>query len=251
MQTTGYADRDALITPGDNRPGTKLRFFGSMTVHETDNEHPGATAAMHQRYWDRYGAGRFISSVQFVADSVESVQLMPIDEQAWHAGDDDGNETSVGIEICVNSRSGYRAACQRAAKVIAKVLHAYGKPVIDGVTLRKHGSWPGTTHKQCPLHLNRADWGVSWGQFVGMVTQEYQALTVTNYAALWGSWFPYNAPFGIETAWRPYAATLGKATTDETTDKAGHVWRLFERGAVSYDPKTGKTTVYLPGGKQA
>lgn len=251
MQTTGYADRDGLLSLGDNRPGTKLTRFDSITIHETDNEHPGATAEMHRRYWDKGGEGRHISSAHVVADSTESIQLIPIDEQAWHAGDAVGNTTSIGIEICVNTRVGYVVACRRAAKVAARVLHDRSMSVIDGVTLRKHGSWQGTTHKRCPAHLNRADWTVTWGMFVGMVIREYQALATQDLQSLWGTYWPYFAASGIAAAWRPHATTLGKATSDETKDAAGQVWRLFERGAISYDPKTSTTTVYLPGGKQA
>lgn len=185
MQTTGYADRDDLLpvstdTHPDGRTGAKLTSFGAMVIHETANESPDATAAMHHNYWMPGGSGALLSSVQFVTDAVESIQLIPVDEQAEHAGDVVGNTTGVGIEICVNSRAGFPAACYKAAVIVAKVLKAEGKTPQDGVTIRKHGSYPGTTHTHCPQHLNAGDWGVTWVQFVDMVKAAYAAANGTS-----------------------------------------------------------------------
>jgi N-acetylmuramoyl-L-alanine amidase CwlA len=185
MTTVGFADRTALfplIQPNElpgpvNRTGDKLTASRSFTVHETANENAGATAEMHHRYWSPGGGGRFETSAHVVADALESIQLIPTDEQAWHAGDVLGNTTSVGGEICVNDRAGYPIACRRMAKFIARWLHEVGLQPIDGVTIRKHGSWPGTTHKQCPAHLNAGDWGVTWADFIAMVVQSSRCST--------------------------------------------------------------------------
>jgi hypothetical protein len=245
--TVGFADRTDLLPLGDNRPGTKLVSFQAFVVHETANENPGATAAMHVAYWSPGGAGRTVSSAHFVVDSTESIQLIPTDEQAWHAGDVVGNTTGVGLEICVNSRSGYATACRKAAQVAAKVLHANGKAPQDGVTLRKHGSYPGTTHKLCPQHLNAGDWAVSWLDFVAMVRAEFTLLYVVDYRTLWGNPDDYDQvkDFGIVVEWRRAATVLGAPTSDETKDKEGRIWRLFHGGAIAYDPRTQKSTSYF------
>jgi hypothetical protein len=206
-QTVGFADRTALLPliqpnelPGPvNRTGDKLVASRSFTVHETGNQDPGATAEMHHRYWSPGGGGRTETSAHVVADELESIQLIPTDEQAWHAGDVTGNTTSLGGEICVNDRAGFPAACRRMAKFAARWLHSVGLHPVDGVTVRKHGSWPGTTHKQCPQHLNAGDWGVNWPQFVGFVQQEYALLTTSvDYAAIWGTKYVYHEGWGIE-----------------------------------------------------
>jgi hypothetical protein len=251
MQLIGFADRTALIPVStddkpDGRTGAKLTRFSAMVIHETANEDPEATAEMHRRYWNPGGGGALISSVQFVADAHESIQLIPIDEQAWHAGDVTGNTTGVGIEICVNSRAGFPAACRKAALVTARVIHAEGTVPVVGATVRKHGSYPGTTHRNCPQHLNAGDWAVTWAQFMDMVKQEYAVLIGFDYPALWGTVYPYFATSGIATEWRRAATTLGAATSDEHSDSAGKVWRLFMNGAVSYDPKTGALRSYFP-----
>jgi hypothetical protein len=247
MTTVGFADRTDLLPLGDNRPGTKLVSFQAFVVHETANENPGATAAMHVAYWSPGGAGRTVSSAHFVVDSTESIQLIPTDEQAWHAGDVVGNTTGVGLEICVNSRSGYATACRKAAQVAAKVLHANGKAPQDGVTLRKHGSYPGTTHKLCPQHLNAGDWAVSWLDFVAMVKAEFTLLYVVDYRTLWGDPADYDRvkDFGIVVEWRRAATVLGAPTSDEHTDNSGCITRHFVGGYVRFDPKTKKCVSYF------
>jgi hypothetical protein len=255
MTTVGFADRTALIPliqpnelPGPvNRTGDKLTASRSFTVHETANENAGATAEMHHRYWSPGGGGRFETSAHVVADAIESIQLIPTDEQAWHAGDVVGNTTSLGGEICVNDRAGYPVACRRMAKFAARWLHEVGLQPIDGVTIRKHGSWPGTTHKQCPAHLNAGDWGVTWADFIAMVKAEFTLLYVVDYRTLWGDPADYDRvkDFGIVVEWRRAATVLGAPTSDEHADSSGCITRHFVGGYVRFDPKTKKCTSYF------
>ena len=249
MTTVGFADRVDLLPLGANRPGDKLTRFAAVTLHETANEAAGATAEMHRRYWGPGGGGRNLSSIHYVVDSTESIQLIPTDEQAWHAGDYTGNTTSVGIEICVNSRAGYAAACQKTAGITAHLLKDHGLPPVDGTTVRKHGSWPGTTHRQCPQHLNAGDWGVTWLQFFSMVQLAYSGLGTTNYSAVWSAKHPeiaYIPQYGIPTLWRAeYDAgrSLGAVLTPELYNNSDLVFQCFENGWVSYRKSSGKTAV--------
>jgi len=241
MQLVGYADRTALIPLGDNRPGDTLSSFQAFVIHETANEAAGATAEMHRRYWSPGGAGRLVSSIHFVADAAESIQLIPINEQAWHAGDVTGNTTGVGIEICVNTRAGYPMACRKAAAIVAKVLRAENKAPSDGGTIRKHGSYPGTTHKQCPQHLNAGDWGVTWAGFIALVNAAYGGTPgAPDYAAIWSRLHPdvaYNAGWGIPSRWRAEldaGRSLGAALTPEQYNQSNTVVQGFEFGWVLY-----------------
>lgn len=182
-----YADSVQLIPASNsNRPGTKLTGFHAFTIHETANENPGAGAVnTHDYVVGRFGPPPD-ASFHFTADAQQSIQLLPIDEVGWHIGDGaddplrDEAFYTVAIEICVNSRAGFPAACAKAASVVAKVLHDRGVlPVIDQ-TVRQHGSYwspqnPGV-HSGCPQHLKAGDWGVTWLQFFGMVQAAYAAL---------------------------------------------------------------------------
>lgn len=187
MQLTGFAEQDKIIT-GSNRPRTKLRGFHAVVIHETDNENAGAGA---QNTYD-WLTGRFNGGVvppasfHFVTDGATSIQLLPIDELAWHIGDgadeaDDEAFYTVGIETCVNSRAGYPSALARTARITARVLRAYGKTPIKDVTVRQHGSYWSTrnpdVHRGCPKHLKAADWGVSWDAFFLMVVKEFAAVS--------------------------------------------------------------------------
>lgn len=66
-----------------------------------------------------------------------------------------------------------------------------------------------------------------------------------DYAALWGTAWPYFAQSGIATEWRRAALTLGAATSDEHSESSGRVVRHFVGGFVAYDPKTGTLTSYF------
>lgn len=76
-----------------------------------------------------------------------------------------------------------------------------------------------------------------------------QQLVTPDFGSLWGPYFSYFSESGIAAVWRDHAAVLQAAVSDETKDAKGRVWRLFERGAVSFDPITGGTEVYVPRGK--
>ena len=184
MDLIGYGDRTLLLTPGSNRPGNKLTGFDAFVIHGTANPARGANAVMHYRYWMPGGAGRTVSSVHFVADENEVIQLLPINEVGWHvgrgalaSGAQPGYRT-VAIELCENQGSDYAETARRAALVVAKVLFAYRKPVVDGVTIRRHGSFcpPYTTHCSCPAWMGQGRAGITWAKFVSMVRAEYAKL---------------------------------------------------------------------------
>lgn len=69
-----------------------------------------------------------------------------------------------------------------------------------------------------------------------------------SYTQLWGTHYDYFFESGIAAAWRERAAVLGAAVSDETKDARGHIWRLFEHGAVDFDPKADAAVVYEPRG---
>lgn len=176
---TQYADKIELLPESNNnRPMTKLARLDYVVWHETDNENAGATAEMHHRYL----LGDPDASFHFCVDADESIQFLPVDEVGWHIGDGadsplDAGMRSVGIEVCVNDRARYRQACQRAAKVAARVIVGKGLTL---AALRYHGSfWSPQNpaiHKGCPRHVLAGDWGVRWADVIAMVGAEMAAL---------------------------------------------------------------------------
>lgn len=106
------------------------------------------------------------TSFHFAVDDKEVVQGIPLNRNAWHAGDGHGkgNMQGIAIEICYSKSGGDRfiKAEQNAAKFIASLLKQYGWG-IDKVT--KHQDYSG---KYCPHRT--LDMG--WERFLNMIRAE-------------------------------------------------------------------------------
>lgn len=168
----GFADTSKLLPKGGNRPGTKRTGFHAFVIHETANERKDAGAEFHYRWLK---GEKPPASFHFVVDAEGALQLIPTDEIAWHLGDgaDDPQKDeaffTVAVEICVNDKSRFRDICRRTAKLVADVLRDEKTRHQQDVTVRRHGSYPYTTHTRCPEHLTYGDWGVDWADFNAMV----------------------------------------------------------------------------------
>ena len=106
------------------------------------------------------------TSFHFAVDDKEVVQGIPLNRNAWHAGDSHGkgNMEGIAIEICYSKSGGDRfiKAEQNAAKFIAQLLKERGWG-IDKVT--KHQDYSG---KYCPHRT--LDMG--WERFLNMIRAE-------------------------------------------------------------------------------
>lgn len=156
-----YAQR--LIRPGqtNQRPGIKMKPL-YYTQHETGNSNRGADAEMHANWLHNGAPGGSYAQVgfHFVVDDRKIIQLLPVDEVAWHAGDGSGpgNYQSIGCELCVNADRNADRAEANAAALAAGVMEALGIPAAN---LRTHHSWvagrPGAHY--CPEKiLTRNGW---------------------------------------------------------------------------------------------
>lgn len=111
-----------LITRTDNRPNEAFKDNTAdyITIHETANKAPTATAESHASWLFRDGGASY--SWHYTVDSQPVVfQSLRETEQGWHAGDGSGpgNKTSIGIEICVNDGGDFEAAREHAAELVA------------------------------------------------------------------------------------------------------------------------------------
>lgn len=146
---------DLVAAGRPNRPGTPLtpQF---ITVHNTSNANAGADAHAHARFIKRTGyydvrkndgtTKRNYVSWHFTVDDKAVVKHLPVNEVAWHAGTN-GNRTSLGIEICMHQGIDQQLAFDRAAKLVALLMHDLGLPADR---LRTHKDWTG---KNCPVLL--------------------------------------------------------------------------------------------------
>ena len=131
----------------------------SITVHNTWND---ASADNEVKYM--IGNNKKVS-FHIAVDDKEAVQGIPLDRNAWHAGDGNGkgNRSSIGVEICHSKSGGERFAKaeRNAAELIASMLKERGWG-IDRV--KKHQDWSG---KYCPHRT--LDLG--WERFLNMVRE--------------------------------------------------------------------------------
>lgn len=134
-----------------------------IVVHNTANH---ASAANEITYMNN---NSYQVSFHFAVDDKEVRQGIPLNRNAWHAGDGangNGNRKGIAIEICYSEYDSdidkFKKAEQLAAKFIAQLLDERGWGT-DKV--KKHQDF---MNKYCPHRT--LDMG--WTRFVGMVEME-------------------------------------------------------------------------------
>ena len=142
---------EELIAPGrPNRPGNRIapRY---VTIHNTSNTGSRADAKAHSRFVRNTGFYTLPSgkknhvSWHYTVDDNCVVKHLPLNERAFHAGA--ANGVSVGIEVCMHREIDQAAANDRAARLVAALLHDFR---LSTAAIRTHKSWTG---KACPTLL--------------------------------------------------------------------------------------------------
>ena len=125
-----------MIVPKGNeniRPGYAMNPK-YITIHETDNYNVGANARNHAIYLYNQATGTEDRSASwhFTVDDKEIYQHLPLNENAWHAGDGaegTGNRESIAIEIAVNEDGDYNKAVENARKLAAYLMGELNIPL--------------------------------------------------------------------------------------------------------------------------
>lgn len=134
-----------------------------ITIHSTGN--PKSTAQNEANYVC-YNSDRQ-ASYHYVCDDSQIIQVLPVNEVAWHAGDGGsgtGNRKSVAIEIC---EPGDRKKAVDNAVWLTKELMRDLK--IDKAHIRQHHDWSG---KDCPRILRNKAYvkdGIDWAYFMAQI----------------------------------------------------------------------------------
>lgn len=151
-------EKGKLVTK-TRRPQRKLNPQ-SITIHSTGN--PTSTA-LNERAWLTNKANNRVASYHIVVDDKIAVEVLPLNEVAYHAGNATGNDTSIGIEIC---ESGDRAkTLLNAAQLTAKLLSERNWGIDQ---LKRHYDW---SKKNCPRIMSANNWE-GWQGFKMMVQRE-------------------------------------------------------------------------------
>ncbi|HDR4351013.1 MULTISPECIES: S-layer homology domain-containing protein [Bacillus cereus group] len=171
------------IVPKGNdniRPGYAMNAK-YITIHETDNESPGAGARNHAQYLYNQATGNTdrAASWHFTVDDKEIYQHLPLNENGWHAGDGTngtGNRQSIAIEIAVNSDGNYDKAVDNARKLTAYLMEELNIS-LDHVV--KHQNWSG---KICPSKMINRN---AWGDFLSGTQAYYNANNIDDITGGW------------------------------------------------------------------
>jgi hypothetical protein len=164
-----------------NNPNKNLTAVKFITIHNTGNRAATATAKMHSDY-QYNGSGGAATSWHYSVDDKEIWQSFEDTRACWHAGDGSGagNTQSIGIEICVNSKSGFYDACRNAAWLVSELLHRHNLTLEN---VKQHFDW---SKKNCPAELRSGEWGVSWNDFIDMAGQYFHQNVTSNKTPIMG-----------------------------------------------------------------
>jgi N-acetylmuramoyl-L-alanine amidase len=154
-------------TTANNRRPAIAMTAETITIHNTGN--PRSTARA-ERNWLVSPQNSRQASYHIVIDDKETIECLPLNEVAWHAGDGrgNGNMKSIGIEICESGD--YAKTLERATELVAKMLRErrWGTD-----RLRRHWDW---SKKICPrLMYDNGTWK-GWTDFMSKVENELNPL---------------------------------------------------------------------------
>ncbi len=156
-----------------NNPNKGIAAIEYITIHDTGNYRATADAKGHAAYIYN-GSGGTRVSWHYTVDSNAIFQHFEDWQACWHAGDANGpgNNSSIGIEICVHDRAGFKQACKNAAWLTAHLLKRHNLGINRVV---QHNRWNG---KNCPAELRSGAWGVTWEDFLAMVDENIAPKTL-------------------------------------------------------------------------
>ena len=166
------------IVPASNtyiRPGRSRKSTKYIVIHNTGMAAPTANADILSRSINNSTRA---ASWHFTVDDNNIYQQLGIDEVGWHAGNKEGNEYGIGIEIWVYKGIDFNTAMRNAAQLTAKLLIDYN---LEFDAIKQHYDFTG---KNCPQVIREAG---RWEEFIELVKIEY--LGQTKFADVGFKWF--------------------------------------------------------------
>lgn len=140
-----------ILTNEKSRPGIKLDSLWGLVYHYVGN--PGQSKDGVRAYFEQ---GHY-ASAHFIIDDKGIVQIIPLDEVAWHAGAPWWNRNTIGIEMCHDDWTGAlsRHVWDRAVYLGAALCYSYGINPQENIV--RHYD---ITGKLCPKWMveHEADW---------------------------------------------------------------------------------------------
>lgn len=153
----GFPYKVQTLNESNKRPAIKRRIK-YIVVHNTANEN---STAQNERDYLSNPLNTSSTSWHIAVDEKEAIEAVPLNEVAYHAGDKEGNQYGIGIEVCESGNQ--EKTNENAAKVIAYLMKEYHIP-IDRVLTHKDFSG-----KECPRLLLQ-----HWDEFLEQIENQYQ-----------------------------------------------------------------------------
>jgi len=162
---------DMLLTNKTARPGLKIVPRG-LVIHWTANEGKGANAVANRNYFNKPTTE---ASAHYIVDDKQIVRCLPENEMGYHVGAKSykpealkqlssyPNNCTIGIEMCVNVDSDFRAMYKRTVELAADILKRYGWSVDK---LWRHYD---ITGKNCPAYFVSDDFA---RKYTGLTAQQ-------------------------------------------------------------------------------
>lgn len=157
MTYTYKQDHIPKTTPCNRRPALKM-IAEFIVIHTTGN--PTSTA-VNERAWLTNPSNTRTASYHIVVDEKEAIEVLPLNENAWHSGDGSGtksgNRVGIGIEICERN---YEKSLENAIELVVKMLEERNWSIDR---LKRHYDMSG---KQCPRMMNSDGKWTGWYEFL-------------------------------------------------------------------------------------
>ncbi len=151
-----------LIDKGKiNRPGTP-NSMENIVVHETANKNKGADAKAHSIYIKRLDE---MTSWHYTVDDKAIYRHIPDNEKSYSTGNKEANESSIAIELCVNSDGDFEVTKKNAGELICELMRKYN---ISIENVKTHKACDG---KNCPATLLKS----GWDEFIRLIENGAQS----------------------------------------------------------------------------
>ncbi len=144
-EVDGVSIYTKLIDINTSARPLEKRIIKYRVIHETDNFEKGVGAANHATFLENNNKSP--TSWHYTVDDKEIYHHIPDDERANHAGDKEGNDYGIGIELCVNEDGDFNQTYDNATKLVAYLLKSYN---LDISAIKTHHDFTG---KECPHNI--------------------------------------------------------------------------------------------------
>lgn len=167
---------NTLLKAGAMIPNAKITVK-YVTAHNTGNwDVPANNYYRSLKRQNESKPDSVQASYHFVVDDKEIYQIIDTTNKTWHAGNSTGNNTSIGVEICMfKDKTRHAKAKKNGQELIAYLLKAH-KLGTDKV--KAHKDWSG---KNCPQTILAEKNG--WANFTKEIKNIYNNETTSTTTA--------------------------------------------------------------------